>query len=168
MPETPPPSYAVYPRPGLTGPDSADRLQALAEGYFGLNRLFGICVGINLLFVFFVTGASALQVSMTGWILTGLVYLPMLVLLIHGGSFVEKIGYGRGWSRVSILAGRVLFGLNFFCCGVLGFIVLQNYAADEMKKYGLRQGFLGLQQAAVDEKVAELRRLESPTPPEFH
>jgi hypothetical protein len=71
-----------------------------------------------------------------------------------------------GWSKSGIVWARILMAINYFFCGFIGFIVLQSIASREMKKYGVRTGFLGAKKQDVASMIARLRSEESiPIPP---
>jgi hypothetical protein len=58
----PPPQFAEYPRARVES-GSADRLQALADGYFGLNWIFAANMGGWILFFILVGVAGAAESS---------------------------------------------------------------------------------------------------------
>lgn len=75
----------------------------------------------------------------------------------------KKIGYGCGWAPSWPVVASVLMGLNSaLCCGIIGYIVMQQFAAQEMKKYGLKTGFGGVRKREVVALVAELHRVAQP------
>ena len=160
-PEAPPPQFVAYPRG--TGPQGdPDRLQALADGYFGLNTVFYVNVvlllsvvyGIPLLFV-------SLFESSPG---VGLVIYPVaiLILFIVIGFLVypkaKRIGEGLGWAPAGAVVAAILIAMNsVVCCGAVGYVIVQQMAYTEMKKYGLRSKFLGVPKKKVVARIAELR-----------
>ncbi|MGV3613757.1 MAG: hypothetical protein ACO1SV_00360 [Fimbriimonas sp.] len=158
----PPPNYVAYPRPDHSGGEgSAARLEALGKGYFGLNWAF-------LANIVLAIGMQALSfVWEWGWLVAIPVVFTVVVLLTLPRN--KEIGFGMGWKPSSAIVASVLMGLNsVLCCGIIGYIVMQNIAASEMKrKYGLRGGFLGIKKATVAEAVARLRQAEAgvPRPP---
>ncbi len=57
-------------------------------------------------------------------------------------------------------------GLNSaLCCGVIGYVVMQQLAGNRMKKYGLRTGFLGVKKSDIAARVLELRSTGGTMPP---
>ena len=102
---------------------------------------------MNLVFFFnVVLSFGARLVALEGW--TALLgYLGAVVLLVAGCTFPynRKIGIGKGWPVGNAILASVLMGLNSaLCCGVVGYVVMQMIASNEMKRYGLKSGFLGL------------------------
>ncbi|MFI5386850.1 MAG: hypothetical protein ACHQ50_12115 [Fimbriimonadales bacterium] len=78
----------------------------------------------------------------------------------------KKIGFGCDWSPASPIVASMLMGLNSaLCCGIIGYIVMQQIAATEMKKYGLKTGFGGIRKKHVAAVVAQLRANAQPVPP---
>lgn len=158
----PPPQYVAYPR----GPErygAADRLQALSDGYFALNWVFALnlalWLGGQLIPYAEVEPATRLTIF-AAWLLT-------LGLVVGFATYPQnkKIGYGRGWAPVWPAVASVLMGLNSaLCCGIIGYVVMQQLAALEMKKYGLKTGFGGIRKSQVAAVVAEMQRPPQPAP----
>lgn len=157
-PNRPPEGYAAYPR-GPVGPapyGTADQLQALWEGYYGLNWVFLANVLLALGFRFIpmaMEDAASAGIAM-------LVLAILMFLVVAGYSFVynRKIAFGKGWGDGVAVVASVLMGLNsVFCCGIIGYIVMQTIAATEMKNYGLKTGFLGVKKKEVQERIAQMR-----------
>jgi hypothetical protein len=162
----PPPGYAAYPR-GQATYGSADQLRALADGYFGLNRVFLI----NIVLVLAVRAATASTNDPNTYygILIGSVVAVGLIVGFMTFPHNKKIGYGANWQPGSPVLASVLMGLNSaLCCGIIGYIVVQGLAAKEIKKYGLNAGAFGLKRTEIEQRIAEMRAAESsplPSPP---
>lgn len=72
------------------------------------------------------------------------------------------IAYGKGWDPSAAMLASVLMGLNSaLCCGIIGYVVMQQIASMEMKRYGIPAGFFGIRKAIVTARVAELRAQET-------
>lgn len=164
--ETPPtPQYAAYPRETVYG--SADQLQALADGYYGLN--------------FVVIGTLVVSLGGRGLVETikapdahfsaALSLLAILILGVAVASFPysRKIGFGKGWSDAGAIAASALLGLTaWLCFGLVGCAIMQSLALSEMRKYGVQGGmFRGPQRAWIKAKVAQIRAREQGTAPPF-
>ncbi|MEZ0324914.1 MAG: hypothetical protein ACAH95_03340 [Fimbriimonas sp.] len=154
--EQPPPQYAAYPRQQVAY-GSADRLEALGQGYFDLNKVF-------YLNVLLVIGSNAALRTLDGWETRRLMFVItvlVLGLVIAGCAYpqLKKIGYGANWSPSMPLVAAILMGLNSaLCCGIIGFAVVQSIASKEMQNYGLKAGsFSAIKKADVAAAVATLR-----------
>lgn len=161
--DTPPSQFVEYPRETPYG--SADQLQALAAGYYGLNWVFVanflVAIGGRVL-VEKVEDPDAHLISI----------LALLAFLLIGVSFASfpfnrKIAFGKGWSVAAAIVASALMGLNSaLCFGAIGYIVMQAIALAEMRKYGVSSGFLkGPQKSWIAAKVAQMRSREQGTVP---
>ncbi len=155
----PPPKYVAYPR-GETGLlyGSADKLQALGEGYFGLNMAFFLnvllAVGVTLL-------------AQAGWIayLLGVLAIFLLIAFLTY-PYNRKIAFGKGWADGYAVLTSVLMGLNSaLCCGIIGYVVMQQFASSEMKRYGLASGAFGIRKNVWRAMVEQRRNIEAMDPP---
>jgi len=160
----PPQQYAQYYRgPGLPG--SSERLEALAKGYFGLNWIFlanvvmALTVGI---------GGRAFMLSRPANDLTGpLVYFAELGLLVVLFAFLpypynKQIGIGLGWAPSGAFVASILMGLNsWFCCGMIGYLVMQQLAYGEMKRYGVKPRAFGVRRKDLEQIIAALKAQEA-------
>jgi len=165
-PADPPPQYAAYPRGAGAGQyGTADKLQALSDGYFGLNIIFLINIVLSLGSRF--SGVTAKTPSEALGILAG--YALVVGLVVGFGSYHnnKKIAFGADWKPGMAVLASVLMALNsVFCCGIIGYVIVQNLAFQEMKKYGLKGGFFGVKKSEIAAKVAEMRATPQP-PPNF-
>src|SRR5258708_4239435 len=107
--EPPETHFVAYPREPLDPYSDAERLQALADGYYGLNRACAtnLLIGIPetiLLFsgVYGPNDANLVVAILVGTLGSGLlVYRPM-----------ERIGRGAGWSPAIAIVAALLIALN--------------------------------------------------------
>lgn len=157
------PQYAAYPRyQSATVYGDPDKLQALSDGYFGLNIAFLF----NVLFAVAANGVVTVIQEPVVW----LAVLPILMIAI---TFItlphnKKIGQGKGWGPSVPLVVSILMGLNSaFCCGIIGYVVVQMIAIDEMKKHGIKGGTFSLRKKVVEEHIRVLReaQMHAPTQP---
>jgi hypothetical protein len=66
-----------------------------------------------------------------------------------------------GWSPGgAVLASILIAVVSSVCCGIIGYIVMQQIAGAEMKKYGLKTRFLGIRKAEVVAAVEALKQAE--------
>lgn len=167
----PPVQYAHYYRP-QTGPSfhgSAEKLQALADGYFGLNWVFLANIALSMGFGL-VVGALARGKPVDPFDAVHLLVYPVVGLAVGLLSYPQnkKIGYGVGWSPSGPAIASTLMGLNSaLCCGIIGFVVMQQIAASEMKKYGVRVGVVFTRrqvQAVIDNLRPTQPQKESSAP----
>ena len=162
---TPAPDYTkAYFRPSDIPYGSAEKLQALADGYFGLNKVFLVnvllAIGLRVMLAVVTEPASAL-IAVVGALVVLLLAITFLTLPCN-----KKIAFGKGWPESSAILASILMGFNSaLCCGIIGYVVMQQIAASEMKNYGLRTGFLGIKKKDIAAKVEALRN--SPRPPGF-
>jgi hypothetical protein len=159
MSEDPNQPYAAYPRQNAYG--SAAKLKALYDGYNGLTVSFLICVVANVAINAYVVNTSGDQDFSKL-----LPFWPVVGLLAAGTSFVpnKKVGVGKGWPSGNAVLASVLIGLNaMLCCGVIGFLVMQSIAINEMKKYNLKTGVFGFNKKIVLEKIKQLEGQETGT-----
>jgi len=157
MAEVPPPqNFVAYPRgntPGSYG--TVEQLEALGEAYFGYNILFLGAIAVS------VTGFF---VGYTFRIFPYFIQLPCVLLVVIFGSYSlnSKIAYGKNWPTGAALAASLLVGFNaVLCCGIIGFVVMQTIALNEIKKYGMPTGFLSFTNKKFKAFVANRRNADS-------
>ena len=155
-----------YPRDAVNVPPggSADKLEALGAGYHGLSLVF---IG-NIIVAL---GINAYARSAGDDLGTAGIILVLLILLGVGVAIAtfpqnKKIGFGLDWQPSGAIIASILMGLNSaLCCGVIGYIVMQQLASNRMKQYGLRTGFLGVKKSDNAARVSELRQSPAGAPP---
>lgn len=164
----PPPSgpdySGYYARPGQGSHyGSAEKIRALYDGYNGLSVVFLInvilAVGSN-----FALGSPT---SPDAALVTFGVLILGLGLLVGFLTYPQnrKIGFGCGWAPSQAILASVLMGINSaLCCGIIGYVVLQGIAVKEMKKYGLKTGFLGFKKKDVIAKIQEMEAMPRQVP----
>lgn len=153
MPESPAPKFAAYPRNDGSRYGTADKLEALGKGYFGLNLVFLINVVIA------VASNSVIQGDLTRYTWVA----GAMFLLIGGLSFpsTKCIGIGKGWPEWGAIVASILLGLNSaLFCGIVGFIVMLQIASSEMKKYGLDTKLLSVNKGDFEQILAARRANE--------
>jgi len=154
-PIPPPPQFVEYPRASRAAHGTLDQLQALAEGYFGLNWVFLV----NLLLVFATRAASA-SAGMPG-----LVAMVLVLLVAVGGlsyPMNKKIGFGLGWPGWGAALASILMAINSaLFCGIIGYVVMQNLALTEMKRYGIPGSSFSLRKKVVMAFIERMRAGES-------
>jgi membrane protease YdiL (CAAX protease family) len=147
---------------------SAERLQALADGYFSLNNAFLIYV---LLYAAFVVLRLAVLVNMPpetalpiGLAGIGILFVSSFLLSYRPN---KKIAEGKGAPPSNAVLYSVIVAMLFWlCCGAIGFLIPQSIATSEIKKYGLKVGsFSSLKKADVLAKITEMRMAENQPQP---
>lgn len=160
----PPPQYVAYPRgPGVYG--TPEKLRAVAAGYFGLNYVFGINVALvmvsRVVQIAVIRGDDPVESI-------GIIIGTLAVTGAAAGAcsypYLKKIGFGCGWAAYWAPLTAVFIGLQaWLCCGAIGYVVVQQIAAQELKKYGLKTGFGGIKKKEVERVAASMES----TPPTF-
>lgn len=167
---TPPPvNYVAYPRgdqPFSYG--DPDRLQALADGYFGLNNIFILNIALAL-------GARGLSTTAKSpeqalGLYAGLIVAMFALIAFLTYPHNKKIGFGKNWPSGNAVLASILMGINSaLCCGIIGYVVMQIIAANERKRYGLKGSAFGFKKKDVKAYVDQMRLQRSqprPTPSE--
>lgn len=165
-PEAPPPQYAAYPRgEGIPMNGSAEKLQALADGYFGLNTVFII----NIVLAIGTRALTAAPVATMEEVIGRFAIVVLAMLAIIGFLTYphnKKIAFGKNWSNGAAILASVLMGLNSaLCCGIIGYVVMQTIAMGEIKNYGLKGGFLGLKKKDIQARIDQIRAQQPPMQP---
>ena len=148
------------------GAGSADKLQALADGYFGLNWVFLGNIGLWVLLNLGIAGLGADPNPEPSPAFIGAMFgmFGLYFLIIAGATFPfnRKIAIGKSWNpNMAILASGLTAIAAFVCCGILGYIVMQQIAYSEMKNFGLKSKAFGLRKKVVQARIEELRRQEA-------
>ena len=156
-PTTPPPQFAAYPRgPEIPPYGSVEKLQALSDGYFGLNNVFVLNIVLSL-----ASRVLPIQAENPKEALTLLIGIVVVFFFLIGGltfPFNRKIAIGKDWPAGYAVLASVLMGLNSaLCCGIIGYIVMQQIASAEMKKYGLTFSLFGLKKKDVQARIAQMK-----------
>ncbi len=146
---------------------SSDKLQALSDGYFGMNWVF--LANVVIVVASRVGGAlligpdeSSIDPATALVFFFGTFAVLFLVVSIATFPFNKKIGVGRGWSPFGAVFASFLLGLNSaLCCGVIGYVVMQMIASTEMKKYGIKTTFFGLKKKVIKARIDEIRQFEA-------
>lgn len=155
--------YHRGPRPGLYG--SADRLQSLFDGYNGLTWVFLANILLSYGSQFLATVWMPDVVSDAGIVLA-LTFGPMAVVAAMVGLLalrpIRAIGAGRQWSEGGVLLATILLALNSaLCCGIIGYVVLQQLAIVEIRKYGYKPGIFNMGRNKTASFVANYRAREN-------
>jgi cobalamin synthase len=153
---TPPPQFVQYPRGQNFSYGTVEHLQAMGDGYFGLNGVFYVNVFLAL-------GMRALISNQT--LGPASIFVAVSVMLAVIGfltlRFNKKIAFGKGWPEWSPVLCSVLMGINSaLCCGVVGYLVMQMIASQEMRRYGMTIGYLGLNKKDFNAFVQKMREAQ--------
>lgn len=167
--ETPPGGFVDYPRGQSYG--SGEALRDVAKAYFGGYWIVGYTLLIGVL--------GAVAGFMIGF-MTRDPNTPLLGSLVFGiyavlfiGNFLVAFRFTKLLARaknkersyaVLLAIGACLLSPCIF--GLAGAAVVQQAAANELKKYGLRAGFMGVRKQDVEALAAQLdAQAAYPTPP---
>jgi hypothetical protein len=157
-------AYANYPR--TTAPSlrysSPEKLQALMEGYYGLNWAFLAMVVLGILAL---VGLIASQESPIG---IGIFIFLLAAALVAAGMisypYNKKIGYGLGWKESTALWVSVGFSVGSCVTSpIIVFIVLQLITMMEIKNHGVKGGFFGVRKRDIKAKIEELKQSQNET-----
>ncbi len=150
---SPPPQYAEYPRANsVIYYGSADRLEALGDGYF--RTYYAFAVNSFFGFGYFLGAMNDRFIPAYGFTL-------FAVGTLLNFPIVKKIGDARGANRFFTYLMAGFIGINAaFCCGSIGYLVLLDSCNKEFRKYGLRYGFYGVRKAAIQAEVDRKRTME--------
>lgn len=134
----PPPGESTYPRtPVEPAYGSADRLDALASAYVGINWLVLLNAGTGV----FVLDAT---VEHRG---PARSYAIGLTLVLAAASWLPSrlLAFAMGWPRSSVLTLILLFGVDStLCFGLLGYLGAFMMLAGELHRYELGTGLRSL------------------------
>lgn len=87
----------------------------------------------------------------------GIMFLAITFLSLPAN---RKIGFGKGWGPSGPLLASILMGLNSaLCCGIIGYVVVQQIAYTEMKRYGITPTFMGIRRQQVEERIREMQAM---------
>lgn len=164
MPDVPPPKYAAYPRgnnPSTYG--TTDQLEALGQAYFGYSWLFLGAIATSL---------AGFGIAFATNIFPYFIQMPLVFLVVTFGShgLNKKVAYGKNWSSGAPLAASLLMGLSaILCCGIIGFVIIQTIALNEIKRYGIKTGTFTFTRKKFNAAVQERRNADiqepGPVPP---
>jgi hypothetical protein len=161
-PPEPPPQYAAYPRPYATSAmyGSADKVRALYKGYQGLSAVF--VLNILLAFILGFTVSAIRTPEGAALVYIGGFGVLFVIIALTTYSPNKQIAYGANWASGMALLASLLIALNsVVCCGIIGYVVVQQLAANEMKKYGLKSHlFGGIRKREVEQVAQQLETLQ--------
>ena len=160
QPPEPPPQYAAYPRESRAVYGSAEQLRALYKGYSGLTLVFVLNILLSLLIQALFMNAGGGEDALLIWLIGSAVIGVFVALATYRCN--KSIAYGANWHPSMAILASTLMGLNSaLCCGIIGYVVLQQLATNEMKKYGLKSRFFGgIRKREVEQIAVELETLQ--------
>ena len=128
-------------------------MKLLGEGYFELSNVFAINIVMALVARVLIAAGGV-----PGLIIAILALLGGITALTLKPN--RKIGEALGWTENGPMIASVLMGLNSaLCCGIVGYIVVQGKASKELRNYGIKPGFLGINKKqffmALDQRLHE-------------
>lgn len=142
---------------GQTAYGTPEKLNALAEGYFGLNWVFignvVIMITANIMY-----GMSSAVDRSFLFVALGLIAGLFVFVIFATLPLNRKIAYGKGWPSSNAVLASVLLALNsVICCGAIGYVVMQMIAGAEIKKYGVKQGMFGYRKKQIQQRIEQMR-----------
>jgi hypothetical protein len=139
------------------------------KGYFKFAWVFLGCIaiwtvvllGAAMIVVAISPPTSGQQANNAGAALMVFTY-PLSILccglLAYGAC--KNVGFGMGWSKIGPILASVLIAFT----GLIGFIIVQMLAMEEMKRYGAKGGFIiGARKKDVLALIAKRRAQENQT-----
>ena len=152
----PPVGYVPYARPADMPYGTVEKLQALCNGYFGLNYVFII----NVVLFFVQRAVLYFDPTALAFGLATILMIPIIAFLTFPQN--KLIGFGKDWSPSGPLIASILMGFNSaFCFGLLGYVVMQHIAFKEMKLYGIKGGSFSMRKDQVQAQIAAMRAARS-------
>lgn len=156
MDQPPPQKFVAYPRSTGSNYGSVDKLQALGDGYLGLNKVFFA----NIVLLFATSGARS--VGAGAFVVAYLIMFALVAALSL--PLNKKIAFGKNWPESKAILASVLMGLNsIVCCGIIGYSVMQSLAMKEMKLYGITSAGFFFGRKQLNEAINN-RRMADPAP----
>ncbi len=155
MASMPPIGESNYPRPDLMqSHGSADKLQALGEGYFGLTKAFAL----NFLLII-ATGVVNVATKGSPLVVLGMVGLTFLCAGICSYGPNKKIAFGLGQDPGFAILGSIVTALLYwFCFGAISYMIYQSMAIKRLRIMASRlAGFGGLKKPVFYAAVEALR-----------
>ena len=155
-----PPQYAGYTRPtGFVG--SPDHLEAVADGYYGLNWVFLFTL-VWALGGFGLVGLASQNADRDGlfvsFLYLGFIILTIPVVALVSYKPVKKLAFGMNWSPTMAIFISIAIGFGVLCIGLIAFVILQVLAGAEIRKYPIKKNFLGgFTRKNIRALVAEMR-----------
>jgi hypothetical protein len=152
-------NYAAYPRGNDPLPrySSHEKLQALMDGYYGLNWAFLAMVGFALLAVISLVAGRGTTAGVVLYV--AFLVLALVAMGVVSYPYNKKLGFGLGWKESTPL--WVSIGLSIGSCvisPIVVLIVVQLIAMGEIKNYGVKKGFFGVRKKDIKAKIEELKR----------
>jgi len=164
--QPPPPEFVPYPRGDQYG--SAEKLRLLQKAYYGAYWIVASTLGTAFLagIAAFVVGFVTRDANSP---VLGLVVV-LAYVAIFAVNFVIGFKYGRLVAEAkdreagyAVILGIFASLLSPCCIGAVGSAVIQQAVANELKKYGLKVGFLGLRKEEVEAKIASYSQYQQPS-----
>lgn len=142
---------------------SVDKLWALYQGYNRLTIVFLINIVLTIAINVATGGLASLSPDSPAgaWsayvIGIGVMFLAITFLTLPAN---RMIGFGKDWGPSGSLLASVLMGLNSaLCCGIIGYVAVQHIAYTEMKRCGVKPGFMGIRRHQVEERIREMQAM---------
>ena len=159
----PPIGENPYPRGHVPNYGSAAKLRMLRDAYYGIYWMVAGSAGLGILGQIAFEFVPAETFDSVIAIVIGLNVLVIVVnffiALKYANLVREAKDQGSGYA-VMLAVGSAL--LSPCCFGLVGCIVIQQAVANEGKKYGIENKFLGMKKADFDRQIEMLERSGRP------
>lgn len=159
-----PPQFTAYPRAQMNAYGTGAQLRALYKGYNGLSAIFGINVALSLGANAAIRSAAPAETVLGMWAAA----VIAIGLVVGFGTYPsnKNIAYGANWNPGMALLASILMAVNSaLCCGIIGYVVVQQLAMNEMKRYGLKARFFGgIKKQEVEQVAAQLDAIQRTNP----
>jgi hypothetical protein len=161
-----PQQFVAYPKSNSSLPDP-EELRALAASYMAFSWVFLIdfltLIAATILTALIGPSVGINQPSL--WTPTPYV-LTCFVVVFASRRATRLYAKGMGKNPSSAITLSVILGLQgWFCCGAFGYGVLQSEITRELKKHGLKTGFLGPRKEDVEAVIAQMQPAIAPPAP---
>lgn len=143
---------------------SAEKLQALADCYFGLNWVFLVCAVILVGSRVAALGLQSQTAAQPdpGFVLA-VTFGPIILSTIIGAAMsyspLKRAAFGMGWNSGTPVWLSIVLGLQtLFCCGAVGIVIVQHLLVGEMNKYGIKgSAFGGIRKQHIKAVIEQIR-----------
>jgi hypothetical protein len=153
-----PKQFVEYQRSKPSIPEP-EELRALAASYMAFSWLFLIDF-VTLIAATILTAMVGPSIGINQpslW--TPMPYVLTCIVVVFASQRATRL-YVKGMRKTpsSALTLSIILGLQgWFCCGAFGYGVLQSEITAELKKYGLKTGFLGPRKEDVEAVIAQMQ-----------
>jgi hypothetical protein len=154
------PQFVAYPR-GNPVYGSTDKLRALANGYFELTNIFFY----NVILMIAGIGTYYLAPESTTRVIVLVLGVLLISLAIGFASYRcnRQIGYAMDWRPRTAIVVSLLMGAGATTClSAFCYAWVQTIAGKEIRRYGVKSGFIGLLRSDVERTIRDREAQQPP------